>query len=151
VILDACRTGKLMDGELNKTWGNIIKILSCSAKQKSVEDPIWQHGAFTYCLINGLTGSADFDTNKLITKNEITIFLKYHLPIITKKTQNPEISGGDDNYILSYIKSDETSLTLNWTSEEIDFKNPGFKEKTAFVNIDSALSIQFNLINKYIY
>ena len=41
-----------------------------SANEVSVEDDVLQHGIFTYHLIQGLRGSADYDSDGLVTVDE---------------------------------------------------------------------------------
>ena len=79
-LVDACQNDKSMPKELfatravdevksfdmgiaDKLPAGILLMTSCSPTQKSIEEPKFGHGVFTYFLLEGLTGRADADQN----------------------------------------------------------------------------------------
>lgn len=79
-LVDACQNDTSMPKELVATRAanevkqfdpfaadklpiGILLMTSCSAGQKSVEEPKFGHGVFTYFLLEGLAGQADADRN----------------------------------------------------------------------------------------
>jgi Tfp pilus assembly protein PilF/uncharacterized caspase-like protein len=117
VITDACRSGKLAGGnaglfaataELEKLQKSTIKIMSSQAGELSWEDEKWDGGAgiFTFFLINGLEGKADFDNDGLIRRDEVEIYLKLNIPKETQRKQNPVVEGGDANQVLFSVSKE---------------------------------------------
>lgn len=59
-LLDTCHSGGASKGATRSLDGlQAFVIASASAHEKSYESPTFQHGIFTYCLLEGLKGSAD--------------------------------------------------------------------------------------------
>lgn len=88
VIADACRSGKLGEGNLPGTslWpealarqkANEIKILSCKADELSREGEQWGggRGVFSYHLLDALSGMADSDMDDVVTAQELRNYLE---------------------------------------------------------------------------
>lgn len=83
VILDACHsgTGRSTEtfspdaiNELDKASRGIVIIASCSAAEKSYEMPNTGHGAFTYYLLEALTGKADENRDSAISADEAAMY-----------------------------------------------------------------------------
>ena len=93
-IADACHTGS-MQPKSNKSNNtntkndnfnmNIAMILSSRSSQNAVENFAARGGVFTYFLLKGLYGYADFDKNKSITIKEL---FQYVSPKVKKNTPN---------------------------------------------------------------
>lgn len=50
-------------------------------------------GVFTFFLLRGLNGKADFNNDSRITLGELIIYLNQSIPVATNKKQNPKITG----------------------------------------------------------
>ena len=80
VFLDACRSGSITNRVIDRVQqqtdrdSNLYAIVSCKKKQSSWEIPSLKHGAFTYCLIEGLRGRAA-DSKGLITASNLFSFI----------------------------------------------------------------------------
>ncbi|MBN1198887.1 MAG: caspase family protein, partial [Bacteroidales bacterium] len=103
LIIDACRSfdavaGKegltlLSQSTLDDNTGE-IRIISSSNAQQSFEDVpgnlVWSgHGVFTYFLLQGLYGKADYNKDSLISLSEIKRFLQIKIPEETNFKQEP--------------------------------------------------------------
>lgn len=89
-IADACHSGGLIGGSegqsktqraLQESWANVTKILSSQANEFSLEGQQWGggRGLFSFHLVNGLTGRADVNKNKLVSVKELDEYLRYHV------------------------------------------------------------------------
>jgi WD40 repeat protein len=98
VLLDACRSGGLMDAQTKTLMpadvlktaiasSNVTVLTSSTADKLSREDEAWHHGAFTKVLLDALSGSAaaDIDTNRdgVISMSELTAYLEKNLSQLT--------------------------------------------------------------------
>jgi uncharacterized caspase-like protein len=54
------------------------------------------HGVFSYYLIEGLRGSADFDKNGAVSVGEITVYVSQQVRRATRNAQNPIVAGRFD-------------------------------------------------------
>ena len=67
-----------------------IYMVASDADRKAIEDSIWSHGAFTYCLIKALNGAADGyqsagPKDGIVTMGELRAFLNSAMPDETQK------------------------------------------------------------------
>ncbi|MDD4103110.1 MAG: caspase family protein [Kiritimatiellae bacterium] len=79
-------------------------ICASGGAQTSQEGEQWGggHGVFTYFLLNGLRGDADFLKDGHITLGELTQYVSEQVRRATKNTQTPIISGRyDPSWVLS--------------------------------------------------
>ena len=104
LITDACHSGKLAGSDnrggqlvgeqLQTVLSKEIRIASCEADQLSQEDEVWGggRGAFSYHLINGLTGLADDpdDPDGIVTKMELEDYLSKKVMKDVMKFKNEE-------------------------------------------------------------
>jgi Caspase domain len=101
ILLDACQSGAAIPLCQSK---NITIISASSEKEFSFEDKLWQHGAFTMGLLEGLNGSADINSDRLISINEIFNFVKSKVPQLVKqkmnKEQNPQIFQQGEEFVI---------------------------------------------------
>lgn len=83
VLLDACHsgTGRSTDTLSRETYSQIeqdsegtVVLASCGPAELSYEMENTGHGAFTYFLMDGLTGSADSDGDGLVGASELSIY-----------------------------------------------------------------------------
>jgi uncharacterized caspase-like protein len=108
-IADACYSGasggrtvgiggiraNVSDAFLDRVAGGRGKIIitASAANEVSVEKDELQHGVFTYYLLEGLRGAADFDRDGLITVDEIYRHVSERVPRATGQEQNPVLKG----------------------------------------------------------
>lgn len=88
-FVDACYSGNLGQHASRLTQPavenvfeeapSIYTIVSCSAKQRSLEWPEKQHGLFSYWLCRGLQGAADADGDARISLDELYGFVFRHV------------------------------------------------------------------------
>jgi HEAT repeat protein len=84
--------------------GRVI-ISSCSANEISKEDDLLEHGIFTYYLIRGLKGEADYDGDGLITVSELFGFLSREVPEASEQDQHPVRKGETEGaLVIGYTK-----------------------------------------------
>ncbi|HMW38755.1 MAG: tetratricopeptide repeat protein [Saprospiraceae bacterium] len=106
IIADACRSGKLSGNavggsqitgsNLAKQYANEIKILSCQPNEYSVEGPQWGggRGAFSYHLLDGLYGMADYNADQSVSVKEIHRYLEDKVSNeVAPQSQNPMVTG----------------------------------------------------------
>jgi formylglycine-generating enzyme required for sulfatase activity/tetratricopeptide (TPR) repeat protein len=100
LIVDACRTGELPGGlqGVNGFVNNILEkkagdmmLISASPNQTSIEDAAFGggHGLFTFYLVRGLSGEADFDNDQKVTFYELENYVKTKVPAASKSNQIP--------------------------------------------------------------
>lgn len=66
-----------------------VAILAGARRDQSAEEfPQLHHGAFTYVLLQGVSGKADAQHNGQITTNELLTYSTSELPLLTKKLIN---------------------------------------------------------------
>lgn len=136
LITDACHSGKLAGSDfrgrslvgkqLETTLGREVRITSCEPDQLSMEDQGWGggRGVFSYYLVNGLEGLADYGHDGTVSVNEIKNYLDSSLsrdPLLAEKgqKQNPVIMGlqgtalaSVDTVTLASLKKGSASLFL---------------------------------------
>ncbi len=81
-----------------------VSIASCSANEVSKEDDKLKHGVFTYYLIEGLRGRADYDKDGLITVEEIFGYLSKTVPNASRQDQHPIKKGVTEGEFIIGIK-----------------------------------------------
>ncbi|MBI4410255.1 MAG: caspase family protein [Gemmatimonadetes bacterium] len=107
VIADACHSGGTREGMDNPISGSFSELFTPSRRltltaadmqELSFEDPRWGggHGVFTYYLLEGLSGGADADKNRIVTFNEVAGFVAEKVKGDTEGRQNPQRSGLGD-------------------------------------------------------
>ncbi len=106
VITDACRSGKLSGSQINgnqltnnhlkERFANEIKILSCQPDEYSIEGEQWGggRGAFSYHLLDGLSGMADINQDQSVSLLEISRYLEDHVTTeVAPQSQIPITTG----------------------------------------------------------
>jgi uncharacterized caspase-like protein len=76
----------------------VIVMTSAGAKQLSQESERWGngHGVFTYCLLKGLQGEADYNKDGRVTLGELIPYVSEQVRQETKNAQSPEVAGKFD-------------------------------------------------------
>ncbi len=88
---------------ISKGKGKVI-LAATDANETSEEDENKKHGIFTYYLIKGLNGEADYDNDGFITIDEISQFVKKEVPKATNDNQHPQTKGNAGIFILGRVK-----------------------------------------------
>jgi hypothetical protein len=119
IIIDACHSGGMIPDDKSEKIdfnraeftrkfvetirgenNNRVILMACSAEEYSYEHYDLQNGIFSYYIINGLDGSANKNTDEIITAEETFYYAK---DLATKKAQEygvkmiPEIFDGNRN------------------------------------------------------
>ena len=79
--------------------GDGVCVISASDKQQySQEGKAWGggHGVFTFFLLKGLRGEADYNTDGSITLGELTSYVSQEVRRATKNAQSPTVAGRYD-------------------------------------------------------
>ncbi len=137
LVADACRSGNLAGEEgtrksqttlaLQQQRGNEVRILSCYPEQFSVEGTEWGdgRGAFSYFLVNGLTGLADRNNDGRVKLLELETFLKDVVPkAVAPKDQVPMIVSDNPSQTIALVDS----MALAALRERISRENAGNPE-----------------------
>ena len=83
---------------LSKVGEGVCVISASDENQYSQESKDWGggHGVFTYFLLRGLKGEADFNKDKSVTLGELTSYLSQEVRRATKNAQSPNVAGRYD-------------------------------------------------------
>ena len=83
---------------LSQANDGVAVITSAGAKQLSQESQRWGggHGVFTYFLLEGLKGGADYNKDGRVTLGELIPYLSELVRRETKNAQSPEVAGKFD-------------------------------------------------------
>ncbi len=108
-IVDSCYSGSsggrtinsigyranLSDAFLDRISSGKGKIIltASGANEVSAEFDELQHGVFTYYLLEGLSGMADIDNDRLISVDEVYKYVSEHVPQATHQEQHPVKKG----------------------------------------------------------
>jgi uncharacterized caspase-like protein len=71
---------------------------SSTGKQLSQENDRARHGVFTYAILQGLRGEADFDKNGQITMKALDMYVSRRVTEMTNGAQHPVSTVKDGNY-----------------------------------------------------
>ena len=84
--------------------GRVI-LTASAANEVSMEDELLEHGVFTYYLIKGLKGMADFDSDGYVTVDEAYQYVSEEVPKATGQTQHPIKKGSvEGQLVLGIVK-----------------------------------------------
>ena len=83
---------------LSKLGDGVCVISASDEKQYSQESKDWGggHGVFTYFLLKGLKGNADYNKDASVTLGELTSYLSQEVRRATKNAQSPTVAGRYD-------------------------------------------------------
>lgn len=122
MVADACHAGKLAGASvqgskitmtnLQQTYAGEVKVLACGPDELSVEGQQWGggRGAFSFHLIDGLSGLADQDGNFQVNLFEIRRYLEDRVPAETAPNSQFPVTTGDRNAVLAWV--DPQALAL---------------------------------------
>ena len=100
LVLDCCHAGG-KDGvgigssseQIGKAFKNakgLITLASCKQKEISFEWEEKRHGLFTYFLVEGLSGAADKDRNRIVDSDEIYNYVYNKVPAQAERMANDQ-------------------------------------------------------------
>jgi len=75
--------------DLSKTKEGIVVFTASAAGEVSQEFPEFGHGAFTYYLLDGIEGKADYNNDYTVTINELMQYVEEQVKRKTRGSQNP--------------------------------------------------------------
>jgi hypothetical protein len=118
-IVDACYSGasggrtisisgmraNISDGFMDRISsgkGRVI-ITASGANEVSTEKDDLKHGVFTYFLLEGLKGAADFDNDGIITVDEAYNYVSINVPMATNQAQHPVKKGSVEGQLIMGI------------------------------------------------
>ena len=78
--------------ELSSTENGAVVFSASTGKEFALEDPKWEHGAFTKALLEGLSGKADIQKTGRITVNMLDLYLSERVKELTDGAQHPTTS-----------------------------------------------------------
>ncbi len=120
VVTDACHAGKLAGSAVNgaeltnanlaKQYAEEVKIMSCQPNEFSLEGVQWGggRGAFSFNLVEGLTGLADQNSDGKVNLFEIGRYLEDKVPAETAPQSQMPLTVGNRQTLLASV--DATSL-----------------------------------------
>ncbi|MFA4911433.1 MAG: caspase family protein [Desulfobacteria bacterium] len=77
---------------------NAVIFTSSRGRELSQESDKWKHGAFTYAIIEGISGKADLIKDNKISMKELDTYVSETVPQITNGAQHP-ITNTPDGYV----------------------------------------------------
>ncbi len=97
VLLDTCHAGAVqplrsqnLKAAVRELQDDVVFTFAASAgHEKSAENKLWQHGAFTQSLLEALRGEAPGLRTPVITLNEAVTYVQSAVRKLTKDRQNP--------------------------------------------------------------
>ncbi len=106
-IADACHSGSSSENlrgnvketmdkyydALAKTSGGTALMMSSKAEETSLENKTIRQGVFSYYLIRGLKGEADFNADNIVSVRELFDYVQTQTRQYTNFRQNPELYG----------------------------------------------------------
>jgi tetratricopeptide (TPR) repeat protein len=116
LLTDACHSGAISPEDtqsLNQTLStlnqSIFSLTASRDREKSFESPDLQggHGVFTYYVVKGLEGEADYSHDGKVTADELAEYVRTSVREATKDQQTPTSDRGsfDPNMWLSFVPS----------------------------------------------
>jgi len=87
--------------ELARSRESSLSFSASDVNQLSQEDRKWGggHGVFTYYILEGLKGAADFDKDNIVRLGELTQYVSDHVRRETRSQQSPISSGSYDGIL----------------------------------------------------
>ncbi|MCK4440868.1 MAG: OmpA family protein, partial [Sulfurovaceae bacterium] len=142
-ILDTCHSGKEVDNIKEKLRGlsfakkNGISVLTATKSQQLANDKYKGHGLFTYVLVDGLNGKADFNKNGVVDSIEIAQYVQDNVGRISRNNKSYAIQDAivvpepTQNYTRRF------DLTLLNGKRPIEFKPNLFTPQESQLYIDA--------------
>jgi uncharacterized caspase-like protein len=85
--------------KIGEAPGEMLGLMAARPKELSMEGPEFGggHGAFTWSVLQGLTGAADSDADGFVTAGELIDYVSTGVPKITGNKQHPRDFGNMEN------------------------------------------------------
>lgn len=92
LLVDTCRAGNAYNMELLKTaqFDNIAVLSATDSEGVAHELEKFEHGAFTYALLQGLATHADSNNDGVVKAGELSNYVEDTVPRLTNDSQKPE-------------------------------------------------------------
>ena len=122
LLTDACHSGAISPEDtqsLNQTLStlnqSLFSLTASRDREQSFESPDLQggHGVFTYYVVKGLEGEADFSHDGIVTADELAEYVRTDVREATHGQQNPTSDRGsfDANMWLAFVPSTAAPAT----------------------------------------
>jgi len=82
---------QLVNSFKSDTNDTTVILASSRGSERSLESLLYRHGLFTYAIIQGLEGPADYNKNGSITINEFNTYVSSRVPELSNGHQHPTI------------------------------------------------------------
>ena len=105
-MVDACYSGSLLTSrrpdlsqmqnfyqQISESAGGTAFLLSSKDTEYSKESSGLRQGVFSYFLIEGMKGKADFNRDQIVTIAELYEYIQKGVRDYTKNEQNPQLAG----------------------------------------------------------
>ncbi|MCB9292449.1 MAG: tetratricopeptide repeat protein [Lewinellaceae bacterium] len=158
VITDACRAGKLAGSKIGgaqatasnlaRQYANEVKILSCQPDEYSLEGRQWGggRGAFSYHLVEGLTGLADKNADRQVSLLELENYLEDMVPAETAPQSQIPMAVGNKGTLVALVDSDILSGLISRKEKQLPaleaIASRGIEE-SLLADVDSALQKKY--------
>jgi hypothetical protein len=113
LILDTCHAGSLQIGlrgiklgyDLSTPFNRrgIFVLSATQPHEQAHESKEWQHGAFTYAVVEGIKGEADFDKDKIIDTIKLFHYVERRVVKMTNGKQHPRFQMGGGSLPIGVI------------------------------------------------
>lgn len=163
LVTDACRSGNLSGSDIGgpqatasilaKQFANEIKILSCQPNEYSIEGKQWGggRGAFSFHLLDGLTGMADQNKDLIVNLKEIGRYLEDNVTEeVSPHNQNPMIVGSKSEQLTNVFPKLLSQLKEGKKGQMQLFASTKIKgiEDEVLANVDSSIVTLYNKFKK---
>jgi uncharacterized caspase-like protein len=81
----------------------VMVLTSSTGTQNSFEQEDWQNGAFTEALLEGLGGKADYANDKVITIDELNLYIPIRVEQLTGNRQTPMRTISGTNFPIALV------------------------------------------------
>lgn len=109
LFFDTCHAGRVFSADgynahLEKQAGDerIIALMATKANSLAEEMEGIGHGVFTYALMNGLKGAADYNRNNTIEMTELLRYTTGEVQRLTGNRQSPVFSMTGDDFVIAW-------------------------------------------------
>ena len=103
LFLDSCHAGNVLGqqrlrggtdvnrfvNELASAENGVVVFTASTGSQPSQESPVWNNGAFTKAVVEGLRGQADFKRSGRVTINMLDLYVSERVKELTSGSQTP--------------------------------------------------------------
>jgi len=115
IFIDSCHSegvsGKTRKVDNNRLIGSLLNnstviFTACRGSESSLESSEYKHGIFTYAIIQGMKGGADFFKNGKIKMKALDAYVSETVEQLTNRSQQPTTNTPDGyvNFIVAEIK-----------------------------------------------